>query len=126
LAETYAQTKSPILSAIIGRCPRCGRGHLFAGFLAVGEACDICGLEFGGHDAADGPAVFIMLIVGFIVAGLGLWLEPAYQPPTWVHMVIWPPVITALAVGGLRPFKGAFVGAQYKYRSVDQEFPTDD
>ena len=94
---------------------------MFAGFLAVAEACDHCGLKLGGHDAAGGPAVFIMLIVGFIAAGLALWLELAFQPPTWVHMVIWPPVITILAVGGLRPFKGAFIRAQYKYRSVDQE-----
>ncbi len=92
MAENSLETASPILSAIIGCCPRCGRGHLFAGFLAVAEACDYCGLKLGGHDAADGPAVFIMLIVGFIVAGLALWLELAFQPPTWVHMVIWPTV----------------------------------
>jgi len=65
--------------------------------------------------------VFIMLIVGFIVAGLALWVELVFQPPTWVHMVIWPPVITVLSLGALRPFKGAFIGAQYKYRSVDRE-----
>lgn len=121
MAEKSSETTAPILSAIIGRCPACGRGQLFAGFLEVNEACDHCGLKLGGHDAADGPAVFIMLIVGFIVAGLALWVELAFQPPTWVHMVIWPPVIIVLSLGALRPFKGAFIGAQYKYRAVDRE-----
>ncbi|NQV56912.1 MAG: DUF983 domain-containing protein [Rhodospirillales bacterium] len=121
MAETSPETSSPILAAIIGRCPRCGRGQLFSGYLKVHDSCAVCGLRLDHHDAADGPAVFIILIVGFIVAGAALWLELALMPPVWVHMVIWPPVITALSVGALRPFKGAFVGAQYKYRAVDRE-----
>ncbi len=114
---------SPIKFATFGRCPRCGRGHLFAGYLLVADKCDVCALDLGGEDAADGPAVFIMLIVGFIVAGLALWLELAHEPPTWVHMLIWPPVILVLCLGALRPFKGAFIGVQYKYRSVDKNEP---
>ena len=112
---------SPIKFATFGRCPRCGRGHLFAGYLLVVDKCSECGLDLGGEDAADGPAVFIMLFVGLIVAGLVFWLELTYQPPTWVHMVIWPPVILILSLGALRPFKGAFIGVQYKYRSVGEE-----
>ena len=112
-----------VLFALFGLCPRCGRGRLFAGYLKVAEKCQACELDFAGHDAADGPAVFIILIVGFIVGGLALWFELAVEPPTWVHMVLWPPVIAVLALGALRPFKGAFIGAQYKYRAVDREFP---
>ena len=97
---------------------------MFSGFLTVRAECDHCGLGLTGHDAADGPAVFIILIVGFIVGGLALWFELAVEPPTWVHMV-------PLAAGyyrscprrTVRPFKGAFIGAQYKYRAVDREFP---
>ncbi|MBT3989667.1 MAG: DUF983 domain-containing protein [Rhodospirillaceae bacterium] len=114
---------SPIKFATLGRCPRCGRGHLFAGYLLVADQCSECGLDLGGEDAADGPAVFIMLIVGFIIAGAALWLELSFEPPTWVHMVIWPPVILILCLGALRPFKGAFIGAQYKYRSTDKSEP---
>ena len=111
---------SPIKFATFGCCPRCGRCHLFAGYLLVADKCSECGLDLGGEDAAGGPAVFIMLIVGFVVAGCALWLELSYEPPTWVHMVIWPPVILMLCLGTLRPFKGAFIGVQYKYRSVEE------
>ncbi|MAF47786.1 MAG: DUF983 domain-containing protein [Rhodospirillales bacterium] len=123
MGDKSEEISSPILFAIIGRCPRCGSGRLFSGFLTVRAECDHCGLGLTGHDAADGPAVFIILIVGFIVGGLALWFELAVEPPTWVHMVLWPPVIAVLALGALRPFKGAFIGAQYKYRAVDREFP---
>lgn len=112
---------SPILTAISGRCPRCGRGRLFAGFLSVVPRCESCGLSFAGHDAADGPAVFIMFITGTVAAGGVLWLELVYQPPIWVHAVLWPPVIVGLSLALLRPFKGAFIGVQYKYRAEEWE-----
>ena len=117
--ESPPETRSPILKAIIGRCPRCGRGRLFAGFLAVAERCGVCGLSFVGHDAADGPAVFITFVTGTVGAGGALWLELVHAPPVWVHAVVWPPVIIGLSLALLRPFKGAFIGAQYKYRAEE-------
>jgi uncharacterized protein (DUF983 family) len=109
-------TSSPILKAISGRCPRCGQGRLFSGFLSVAPRCATCGLSFTEHDAADGPAVFIIFITGTVSAGGVLWLELVHMPPIWVHALLWPPVIVGLSLALLRPFKGAFIGLQYKYR----------
>ena len=125
-AEESGEKTSPVLNALRGRCPRCGKGRLYSGYLKIANACDACGLSFAGHDSADGPAVMIMLLLGFVVAGLVLAVELAYQPPIWVHMVIWPPVVIGGALGLLRPFKSIFIGLQYKYRAVDREFPDDD
>ena len=116
---------SPVLNALRGKCPRCGNGRLFNGYLKIADSCDACGLDFAGHDSADGPAVMIMLLLGFVVAGLVLAVELKFQPPIWVHAVIWPPVVILGALGLLRPFKSIFIGLQYKYRAVDREFPDD-
>jgi uncharacterized protein (DUF983 family) len=117
-------TGSPILSAIAGRCPRCGRGRLFRSFLQVAPQCDVCGLNLAHHDAADGPAVFVTFIVGAIAAVGAVWLDLSQNPPIWVHFVTWPIVVTSLSVGLLRPFKGFFVGVQFKYRAVDRNMPS--
>ncbi len=114
-------TKSPILKAMAGHCPRCGQGRLFRGFLKVADRCNTCDLDFSHHDAADGPAVFVTFVVGTIAAVGAVWLDFAQRPPAWVHFVIWPIVVIGLSLVLLRPFKGFFVGAQYKYRSIDRE-----
>ena len=117
------KTGSPILSAILGRCPRCGTGRLFSGYLRVSECCSACGLDYTGHDAADGPVVPIMLIVGFLSAGGALWLELTFHPSIWVHLVVWPPIILLLSLALLPPFKALFIGAQFKYRADGDKFP---
>lgn len=99
-----------------------GAASIFNRFLMVAGKCDSCGLDYAGHDAADGPAVFIMMFVGFIVAGLALWMEIAFEPPIWLHLVICVLVILVLSLDALRPLKGLFIGTQYKCRSVDDKF----
>ncbi len=116
----------PLCFALSGRCPRCGQGRLFSGYLEVAEKCQACGLGFSGHDAADGPAVLIIMLLGFVMAGLVFLLEFHYAPPFWVHAVIWPPFVLAGSLGALRPLKAMFIGLQFKYRSVDEEFPPDE
>lgn len=103
-----------------GRCPRCGDGPLFSGYLDVAPACSVCGLGFGGHDAGDGPAVFVMFILGFAVVGAALVTELTFQPPLWVHAVIWTPSIILGALGLLRPSKGLTIAMQYRFRAVDE------
>ena len=117
------KTDSPILNAVFGNCPRCGGGRLFSGYLKVSVKCPACGLDYNNHDAADGPVVPIMLIVGFLSAGGALWLELAFYPPTWVHLIIWLPMILLLSIALLRPFKALFIGAQFKFRSERDKFP---
>ena len=112
-----------MLSSICNRCPRCGCGRLFSGYLKVATLCEACGLDFSGHDAADGPVVPIMLIAGFSSCGGALWLEFILHPPVWVHLAIWPPLILILSLALMRPFKALFIGAQFKYRAIADEFP---
>ncbi len=99
-----------------GRCPRCGEGRLFDGFLDISDRCEACGLGFGGHDAGDGPAVFGVLVIGAVVVGLALWLELTLAPPTWVHLVLWTPLILLGSVAILRPLKGVTLALYTKGR----------
>ncbi len=103
-----------------GRCPRCGVGRLFDGFLDISDRCGVCGPGFGGHDAGDGPAVFGIFVIGAVVVGLALLLELALAPPTWVHLVLWTPLILFGSVAILRPLKGVTLALQYKFRSLEE------
>ncbi len=109
--------QEPISTGLKGRCPRCGQGRLFSGFLTLAPACSACGLDYGFADSADGPAFFIMTAVGFIVAGAALLVEIAHSPPSWVHIVLWGPLVLILCLGLLRPLKGMLVALQYANRA---------
>lgn len=113
-AET---TQGTIRAAVMGRCPRCGEGSLFTGYLTVAPRCGRCHLDYSSFDPGDGPAVFVILIVGFLVAGGALVVEVAFQPPYWVHAVIWLPAIFILAFGFLRLVKSTLLVLQYKHRA---------
>jgi uncharacterized protein (DUF983 family) len=108
-----------------GRCPRCGEGRLFNGFLSVAPRCRACGLDFSFADSGDGPAVFIMMIVGFIVVGLALFVEFTFAPPVWVHALLWVPLVLGLALGLLRPLKGWLIAQQYRQRGAEARFEPD-
>jgi uncharacterized protein (DUF983 family) len=110
---------SPYSTGISGRCPRCGEGKLFDGFLKVRPHCSACGLDFGFADSADGPAVFIMLIAGFVVLGAALYVEIAYEPPIWLHLAIWLPLSVIVCLALLRPMKGLAVALQYAHKAEE-------
>lgn len=88
--------------------------------LDVAERCEACGLDLSAEDAGDGPAVFVILILGAVVVGLAILVEARLGPPLWVHAVVWPPVIVAGAVGLLRPLKAGLIALQYRHRSLSQ------
>ena len=102
-----------------GRCPRCGQGRLFKGFLDLQPCCMNCGLDYSFADSGDGPAVFIMMIVGFIVVGLALVVEFSLHPPYWVHALLWVPLVLGLSIGLLRPLKGLLIAQQYRHRAAE-------
>ena len=104
---------NPLLAGLAGRCPNCGEGHLFEGFLKVAPSCEACGFDLAGADSGDGPAVFIILIAGFIVAFAALFTEIAFHPPVWVHLVVWLPLTAVLCLVMLRPAKGLLLAAQF-------------
>lgn len=106
---------SAVLTGLLGRCPRCGRGRLFNGYLTLAERCEVCGLDMDFADSGDGPAVFLILIVGFIVVAAALITEVAYQPPYWVHAVLWGPLAIGLPLLLLRPTKGLMIALQFKH-----------
>jgi len=108
-----------ILAGLACRCPRCGKGKLLQGFLTLRPRCETCGLDFAFADSGDGPAVFIILIAGFIVVGAALVTEIAYQPPIWVHAVLWGPLILIVTLGPLRPLKGLMIALQYHHDAAE-------
>ena len=112
----YNPNISPFGTGIRCRCPRCGQGKLYDGFLKVADCCGVCGLTLAHEDAGDGPAVFIILIYGFVMAGLATWVELNYEPPLWLHALIFGPLIVIGSILLLRPFKGVMIALQYKYR----------
>lgn len=114
--------QSPIAVGLAGKCPRCGQGKLFAGYLRVAPKCESCGLDLAFADSADGPAVFLMFIVGFIVVGGALWLEFSYEPPFWIHVIIWPTLTATLSLILLRPLKGVMIALQYANRAEEGRF----
>ncbi len=100
------------------RCPRCGRGKLYSGLLQVASRCPECGLDLAAQDAGDGPAVFVVFILGAIVVGLAILLEILLAPPLWVHVVLWTPVILGGAILLLRPLKAALIALEYRHRNL--------
>lgn len=104
----------PVLNAASGRCPRCGTGRIFDGFLRLARRCDACGLSYNFADAGDGPAVFVSFVAGALVCGGAVWLELAYQPPYWAHAAVWLPLAVIIPAALLRPSKGLLIGLQYR------------
>ncbi len=101
------------------RCPACGRGPLFQGFLRVRERCPVCDADLSGQDSGDGPVAFIVLIAGGVVVALALLTEVAWQPPVWLHLMLWLPLTVVLVLGLMRPFKATLIALQYKHRRHD-------
>ncbi|MCJ2178550.1 DUF983 domain-containing protein [Novosphingobium album (ex Hu et al. 2023)] len=104
-------------AALFGLCPRCGAKTLFDGMAKFAPRCRSCGLDYSQFNVGDGPAAFLTLIVGTIVAVLAIWLQLSFEPPFWVHAVLWIPVTTVLVIGGLRVAKAWLLGAEYRRRA---------
>ena len=110
---------SPYAAGLRCRCPRCGNGRLFAGYLTLAPRCERCNLDFSFADAGDGPAVFVILIAGFIVVGSALVVEAMWRPPYWLHALLWLPLLLLLTLGLLRPLKGLLVALQYHHKAEE-------
>ena len=117
--QPYYPRVSPITAGLGCKCPRCGQGRLFAGYLTVAESCAVCKLDLKKADSGDGPAVFIIFILGFLVVPLALLLEARVEPPYWVHLVTWPVVILGGALALLRPLKGLLIALQFHHKASD-------
>lgn len=116
--KKYA-SPSPLKAGLMARCPRCGEGALFSSYLTIAPRCKTCKLDFSFADSGDGPAVFIILIAGFFIMAAVLIVEVLYQPPYWVHAVLWVPLTGVLCLGMLRPFKATLVALQYRHKAQE-------
>jgi len=120
VTDTPAKPPEPALATPLVRaalkacCPRCGVGPLFDGWVSFAPRCQACGLDFTAFNVGDGPAAFLILIVGGLVTALALVLQVSASPPFWVHILLWVPLTTALVIFCLRVSKSALLMLEYR------------
>lgn len=107
----------PALAALKGICPRCGQRTLFQGLASFAEKCRACGLDYSTFNVGDGPAAFLIFIVGGLVVMLAILVELKFSPPFWVHVLLWLPLTAALVIGLLRFAKGLLLVLEYRNRA---------
>lgn len=110
---------SPLYAAVLARCPSCGKGRLFKNVLEMRGACERCGLDYRFIDTGDGPAVFAIFILGFLICGAALYVEFTYEPPVWVHLVLWGLGTPLIALILLRFLKGLLIALQYRNKAEE-------
>jgi len=116
MAPTLLEPPVSLTRAALGcRCPRCGEGRIFSGLLTVRAACPVCGLDLSAEDAGDGPAVFLIFLLGAVAVAIAAWLEIEFEPPIWVHLAVLTPLIVGGAIGLLRPMKAGMIALQYRH-----------
>lgn len=103
-------------AALTCRCPRCGKGPVFTGLLTVRDACPVCGLDLREVDTGDGGAFAVILVLSVVLVALAFWVEFRFNPPLWVHIILWPALAVPLTILMMRPFKAALIALQYRYR----------
>lgn len=115
------RTAPTVRAGLLCRCPRCGQGALYKGplSLTVRERCEACGLDYGFIDSGDGPAVFVILLLGFLVMGAALIMEFKLSPPLWVHLAIWPVATCLLGLAMLRPMKAMLAALQFRNKAEE-------
>lgn len=104
-------------AALFGLCPRCGAKGLFAGAARFAPSCKVCGLDYGQYNVGDGPAAFLTMIIGAITVALALWVEFTFDPPVWVHALLWIPFVAITTLAGLRLSKAALLAAEYQRKA---------
>ena len=108
---------APAASALRGLCPRCGAKTLYKGLASFAPKCRACGLDYAAFNVGDGPAAFLIFIVGGLVTALAIMLELAASPPPWLHILLWLPLTLILTIGSLRLAKGLLLCLEYRHRA---------
>ena len=107
---------SPVAGALSGLCPRCKSKTLFAGWVRFADKCRACGLDFASFNVGDGPAAFLILIIGAILVASALIVDGMFSPAWWVHLV-WIPTGFGLTILGLRWAKALLITQEYIHRA---------
>lgn len=115
-ASDDRELKSALWRGWRGRCPACGKGRLFEGYLKIRPACPECGEAFHHNRTDDGPAYMTILVVGHLMAPLLMFAFLRWRPDPWVLTTIFTTGCVALSLYLLPSFKGALVGLQWAKR----------
>jgi uncharacterized protein (DUF983 family) len=110
-----------IKTALACKCPKCGQGDLYESpfDMVLRDHCPVCGLDLAKNDSADGPAVFLIFILGFLLVPLALLADHWFSPPLWLHGILWGVVGLGLILLSLKPLKAYIVALQYKHLPWD-------
>jgi len=125
IVSTQPRAVSPLFAGLLARCPRCGKGPLFKNVLELRDKCGSCGLSYHFIDTGDGPAVFAIFILGFVVLGMALYVEFTYEPPVWVHVVLWGALTPLIALVLLRFLKAGLIALQFKHKAEEGRLAQD-
>ena len=121
-----SQSETSVLHASLAcRCPRCGNGRLFKQLLNLRENCSHCGLDYRFIDTGDGPAVFVIFLLGIVILGGALYVEFGFEPPVWVHVALWGLLTPLLAIVLLRFMKALLIALQFKHQAEEGRLEDD-
>ncbi|MEK7264773.1 MAG: DUF983 domain-containing protein [Pseudomonadota bacterium] len=116
---SYYPPVSPLTAGLGGKCPRCGQGALFKNFLGLKDRCEVCSLDYSKADAGDGPAVFIMFIVGFVAVAVAFVARFVWFSTILTAFLLSAVVAIVLSLALLRPFKATLIALQYKHKAEE-------
>jgi uncharacterized protein (DUF983 family) len=108
---------SPVAAGLKCRCPNCGEGRVFQGYLKFKERCEACDADLTVADTGDGASFFVMFVALIFIAPTAMFVELAFSPPRWVHLIVWPPIIVVFCMILLRPFKATLFALQWKHKA---------
>ena len=103
-----------IAQAFAAQCPACHDESMFTGWIAFHDRCPACFFDYSEYNVGDGPAAFLTLIIGALVCAMALTLEFTFYPPFWLHIIIWPVVITVMVIALLRLSKAAMLIEEHR------------
>jgi uncharacterized protein (DUF983 family) len=121
---TETPAVSPLFAGLAARCPRCGRGTLLKNGLELRERCTACNLDYKFVDTGDGPAVFAIFVLGFLILGGALYVEFTYEPPVWVHIVLWGVATPLVGFFLLRFLKALLIALQFRNKAEEGRLST--
>ena len=120
--STLPNPPSSLSAGLRCRCPRCGQGRLFNGFLTLAKRCEVCGLDLSFADPADGPAFFVTTGVSILIIGAWAWSAVVFDPPIWLQFALVFPALVAGCLTVLRPVKAWLVAEQYVHKAGEGEW----
>lgn len=107
--QSRAKVGDAIRRAMLGRCPNCGQGKLFASYLKQVDRCAVCREPYGHLRSDDAAPWLTILVVGHIVVPILLAVESRSSWPNWVSMTLWPAIALALVAVVLPRAKALFM-----------------